>query len=86
MIYCLDSNLKNNDQKEQIIDLLLKNLKIKEYIRLVMMPNYFGLGGKNLILPNIRKEVKKIIDSLEGKFIYYGNCLTNPVALSFIKI
>ena len=32
MIYCLDSNLKNNDQKEQIIDLLLKNLKKKKSI------------------------------------------------------
>ena len=85
MIYCLDSNLKNNDQKEQIIDLLLKNLKIKRVYKISYDAKLFWSGGKNLILPNIRKEVKKIIDSLEGKFIYYGNCLTNPVALALSK-
>ena len=46
MIYCLDSNLKNNDQKEQIIDLLLKNLKIKRVYKISYDANLFWSGEK----------------------------------------
>lgn len=82
VIYAIDTKRKDLTEYKYIFDLMLTNLRVERVTVIDYDSALFWGGKKNDILPAIRKQLKTLIHSHGSDYLYYGNCLTNPVALA----
>lgn len=89
VIYALDPARKDIDEYIRVSKALLDALNItSENVIEIDSARFWG-GEKNDLLSAIRKAIAPLIKQHPRGTVYFGNCLTNPVALAlkhFVKV
>lgn len=83
IIYAFDPERKDIEQYKKTLKDILHNLKIKSEMDIEFDSQKFWGGKKNDLLPSIRNQLKIFFnDKKDGNWLFFGNCMTNPVALA----
>jgi len=82
VIYALDPDRKDIDEYLQVSRALLAGLNVvSENVIEIDSARFWG-GEKNDLLPAARRALAPLIKHHAQGTVYFGNCLTNPVALA----
>ncbi len=82
LIYALDPACKDIDEYLRVSKALLDGLNIaSENVIEIDSARFWG-GEKNDLLPAVRQALAPLIKQHPRGTVYFGNCLTNPVALA----
>ena len=82
VIFALDLARKDiEDYKTVTRDILDTPRLVAEHVIEVDSVRFWG-GEKNALLPAAREALKPIVGRQPANTVYFGNCLTNPVALA----
>lgn len=82
VVYALDPVRKDIDEYLRVSRSLLDDLNVvSENVIEIDTARFWG-GEKNDLLPAARQALAPLIKQHPGGIVYFGNCLTNPVALA----
>lgn len=82
VIYALDPARKDIEEYLRVSKILLEGLNVvSENVIAIDSARFWG-GEKNGLLPAARKALAPLIGHHAKGAVYFGNCLTNPVALA----
>lgn len=82
VIYAFDPKRKSIDEYLRVSRALLSNLKLHSEQVIEFDSARFWGGEKNDLLPSARQALAPLIKHHPWGIVYFGNCLTNPVALA----
>lgn len=82
VIYAFDHQRKCVEEYIRVSHALLSGLKIHFEQVIDFDSQRFWGGGKNDMLPAARQALTPLIQQHPSETVYFGNCLTNPVALA----
>ncbi len=82
VIYAFDPQRKDIDEYLQVSRALLSNIKQRSESVIEFDSVRFWGGEKNALLPAARKALAPLIEDHAEGTVYFGNCLTNPIALA----
>lgn len=82
VIYAFDPQRKDIDEYLQVSRALLSNIKQRSESVIEFDSVRFWGGEKNALLAAARKALAPLIEDHAEGTVYFGNCLTNPIALA----
>lgn len=82
VIYALDPVRKDIEEYLRVSKILLEGLNVVSENVIEIDSTRFWGGEKNALLPAARKALAPLIEGHAEGTVYFGNCLTNPVALA----
>jgi hypothetical protein len=89
VIYALDPLRKDVEEYLRVLRALLSELQIHSESFIEIDSARFWGGKKNELLPDAREALAPLIKGHTEETVYFGNCLTNPVALAlkhFVRV
>jgi hypothetical protein len=89
IIYAFDPQRKEVDEYLLVCRVLLSDVRLQSEVVIEFDSLRFWGGEKNNLLPAARSALKPLIKQYIQGTVYFGNCLTNPVALAlkgFVKV
>jgi hypothetical protein len=82
IIYAFDPQRKEVDEYLRVCRVLLSNVRLQSEVVIEFDSLRFWGGEKNKLLPAVRATLSRLIKQHTAGTVYFGNCLTNPVALA----
>lgn len=82
VIYAFDPQRKRIEEYMRVSHALFSGLKIHLEQVIEFDSQRFWGGEKNDLLPDVRQALVPLIQQHPSGIVYFGNCLTNPVALA----
>ena len=85
IIYVFDTKRKDVSDYLTLCKAIFSNINISSENLIDFDSSFFWGGGKNELTKDAHEQLKPILSLYKPGTVYFGNCLTNPVALALKK-